>query len=284
MNREHSKASGTQSIQRAFCVLRAIAASNRTGARLVDLATSLGLEQPTVHRILKSLVADHLVLQEPGSRRYFLGRALYELGLAAAHRFSLRDLCQASLNRIAEQTGDTVFLTGRNGNDAVCLDRKDGEFPIKIYSFTPGERRPLGVGAGGRAILSALPDSDAGHIADLNSPRLPSYDGLTVKRLTSLVRADRKLGYTLHDVPGASGVKAVGMAIRDQSGEPVAALSVSGIASRISGERMPQLVTLLRRETGNIERLLAAQSGAPAPVDAAHDRRRAPPAVRPNSG
>jgi DNA-binding IclR family transcriptional regulator len=248
------KLAGTQSIQRAASLLREIAAHNRAGMRLVDLVSRLGLEQPTVHRMLRSLVAENLVLQEPESRRYFLGQAIYEFGLAAAPRFNLLDVCQASLNRIAAETGDTVFLTGRTGDDAVCLDRKDGEYPIKIYSFTPGERKPLGVGAGGRAILGALPADEMRQIISANARRLSAFEGLTPDALLAHVRGDRERGYTLHDVSGGSEVKALGVVIRNPSGEPIAALSVSGIASRVDGDRRERLVSLLRDEVRVIEK------------------------------
>jgi DNA-binding IclR family transcriptional regulator len=257
MSAGNQKLAGTQSIQRAASLLREIAAHNRAGLRLVDLVERLGLEQPTVHRMLKSLMAENLVLQETESRRYFLGHAVYEFGLAAAQRFNLRDLCQASLQRIAGQTGDTVFLTGRSGNEAVCLDRKDGEYPIKIFSFTPGERRPLGIGAGGRAILGALPAEEMQRVVTANASQLAEYEGLTAERVLELVRGDRERGYTLHDVSGGSEVKAIGVAIRNPAGEPVAALSVSGIASRIDGERRGQLVALLRDEARAVEKSLA---------------------------
>jgi DNA-binding MarR family transcriptional regulator len=46
---------GTQSIERALLLLREIAAHNRAGSRLLDLATRTNLQRPTVHRMLKCL-------------------------------------------------------------------------------------------------------------------------------------------------------------------------------------------------------------------------------------
>lgn len=177
LKRDALKPTGTQSIQRAALLLREIAAHNRLGLRLVDLAIRSKLERPTVHRILKSLVAENMVTQNPENRRYFLGQALFEFGLAAAQQFSLRDLCQASLNRIAEKTGDTVFLTLRNGNEAVCIDRKDGAYPIKVFTLNIGDRRPLGVGAGGLAVLAALPPQQIQEIVNDITPRLANHGG-----------------------------------------------------------------------------------------------------------
>src|SRR5690606_27427081 len=66
--RNHNRSpSGTQSIQRAARLLRELAARNRQGMRLIDVAHSSGLQRPTVHRMLKCLTAENLVSQDPQS-------------------------------------------------------------------------------------------------------------------------------------------------------------------------------------------------------------------------
>jgi DNA-binding IclR family transcriptional regulator len=142
-------AGGTQTIARAAQVLRLIAARNSSGMRLVDLARHAKLERPTAHRILQGLAGEGLVRQERATKRWFLGRLVFELGLAASSQFNVRDLCRPVLARLAERTGDTVFLTVRSGFDTVCVDRMEGSFPIKTLTLDVGTRRPLGVGAGG---------------------------------------------------------------------------------------------------------------------------------------
>jgi DNA-binding IclR family transcriptional regulator len=246
---------GAQSLERMALLLRLICANNASGSRVVDLAERSGLEQPTVHRIVKSLVGERMVMQDRGTRRYFLGHAMYEFGLVASRRFALRDACQASLNRIAQETGDTVFLMVRSGSDAVCIDRREGAFPIKAFTLSIGDRRPLGVGAGALALLSALPDSEMKAVAKDHAEQLPGYGIPTVQALLALVMRTRQLGYALHDARAEPGIKMIGVALRDASHEPVAAISVSAIASRLNAARREEMVKLLREETGRIEAL-----------------------------
>src|SRR5581483_5224779 len=264
MNRKasdsESRLSGTQSIERALLLLREIAAHNRTGSRLLDLAARTGLQRPTVHRMLKCLSAESMVLQDPQTHRYFLGAMTFELGLTAAPRFNLREVCQPALRRIAESTGDTVFLTQRSGLDAVCLDRQEGTFPIKTFTLEIGMRRPLGVGTGSLAILSALSDEEVKHIVSTNSARLPEY-GLSQTSLLAQVKSAQKLGYAVREVPTLAGVRSVGHALNNQSGVAFAALSVSAISSRMSEKRVGELAALLRQETRAIEKQLASSAG-----------------------
>lgn len=78
------------------------------------------------------------------------------------------------------------------------------------------------------------------------------------------IRQTRELGYSLHDVRGVSGVKAVGVAVRNKTGEPFAALSISALADRVNGKRCKDLVALLKSEARVIEKLISHQAeGAP---------------------
>jgi DNA-binding IclR family transcriptional regulator len=244
---EASRLSGTQSIERALLLMREIAAHNRTGSRLLDLANRTGLQRPTVHRMLKCLSFENMVQQDPDSHRYYLGPMVFELGLTAAPRYSLREICHPAMARIAEATGDTVFLTQRSGLDAVCLDRQEGTFPIKTFTLEIGMRRPLGVGTGSLAILSALSEEEVKHVVASNTARLPEY-GLTPTSLVAQVKRAQKL----------AGVRSIGHALHNQSGVPFAALSISAISSRMNEKRVGELATLLRNEARLVEKQLSA--------------------------
>jgi len=248
---------GTQSIERALTLLREIAAHNRAGSRLLDLATRTGLQRPTVHRMLKCLAVENMVQQDPDSHRYFLGPMVFELGLTATPRFNLREVCQTALSRIAEATGDTVFLTQRSGFDSVCLDRREGTFPIKTFTLDVGMRRPLGVGTGSLAILSALSEDEIQKALNANAERLPEY-GLNSGSLLAQVKRSQKLGFAMREVPGLAGVRSVGHPLRNQSGTAIAALSVSTISSRMSEKRANEVAQLLKSETRQIERQITS--------------------------
>src|SRR5688572_8554155 len=253
---ESARLSGTQSIERALTLMREIAAHNRSGSRLLDLASRTGLQRPTVHRMLKCLTLENMVQQDPDSHRYYLGPMVFELGLTAAPRYNLREICHPALSRIAEATGDTVFLTQRSGLDAVCLDRREGTFPNKTFTLEIGMRRPLGVGTGSLAILSALPEDEIQKVVGANSGRLPEY-GLNPGALIAQVKRSQKLGYAMREVPGLAGVRSVGQVLRNQSGIAFAALTVSTITSRMREKRATEVAQLLKSESRQIERQLA---------------------------
>ncbi|HEY0876850.1 MAG TPA: IclR family transcriptional regulator [Zeimonas sp.] len=257
---KQNQRAGTQSIERASLVMRVIASRNGVGMRLVDVSRCAKLEQSTAHRILKCLITEGMVKRDPQTRRYHLGHLIFELGLAAASEFNVRAICHPSLVRLSDKTGDTVFLTIRSGFDTVCLDRREGAFPIKTLTLDIGTRRPLGVGAGGVALLMSLPDRTVDEIVNANALQLVGYGDLTVPAVLHLVRQSRELGYALNDRHITPGATSVGMAIRSQYGVPFLAISIGAISSRMEPERQQELAGYLRDEIDLLERSVSERA------------------------
>lgn len=251
---------GTQSIARAIRVLREFATADARGLRVIDICERLELEWPTVHRILLCLQREQMLVPAEDTKRYRLGPAVFQLGLAAAPQFSLRETCREALDRLVHATGDTLFLTARSATHSVVIERREGTFPVKALTLEVGVWRPLGVGAGGLAILAGLPDEEARDITHVNAPRLSSCSDLTADALLALTRESRARGFAIdagHAFPEVTGV---GVAIRAPSGAPIAAISISAIKSRMTNERIKQGLKLLRREIAEIESHMSASS------------------------
>jgi len=251
--RRSARRAGTQSIQRAALLVRLIASRSGPGSRLADVVQHSQLERSTVRRMLKCLVEEGFVRQDADTRRYALGPLVFELGLAAAPQFNLVDLCRPALQRLAEATGDTVFLAVRSGYDTVCIDRKEGSFPIRALTLDVGTRRPLGAGAGGLALLMPLSDAEVNAIVNANAVRLRGYNNLTVPALTGMLKRSRELGYALNDTHITPGATSIGLPIISRYGQPFAAISVGAISSRMSAGRQKKVAAMLRREVGILE-------------------------------
>lgn len=247
---------GTQSIRRTMRLLRELTELNRRGASSSELAARTGLDRSTARRMLQCLVDEDLLVFDANSRRYHFGHLAYDIGLAASERLDLPQLCKPALARIADDTGDTVFLMTRSGDEAVCADRAVGSYPIKTFIVDVGTRRPLGIGAGSLAILSALPEDVAELVLRHNAPRMGAYGGMTVERLRGMMQVARQQGYVAMDVVDVPGARTVGVAIVTGNGRPVAALSVAAIAMRMTPDREQGLLAILRREAGEVGRLL----------------------------
>jgi DNA-binding IclR family transcriptional regulator len=250
-----AKRTGTQTVDRSFQLLREVAARNARGTTLPELAETLGLNRTTVHRMLQCLVRNGAVRHDTSSRRFALGPLAIELSIAARPQLDLRTLFAEPVSRVAEQTGDTTFLILRSGNDAVCIDRRLGSYPIKTVVVEVGTRRPLGIGAGSLAILSALPETDMERIVRENARGLTSYNK-SPDTLLRNAKTARKGGYATGPVHGVDGAIALGVPIFNARAVPVAGLSVAAITTRMTGSRQIALLKILRNEARQMTELL----------------------------
>lgn len=255
---ETGDASVTRSVERAAHLLRMLVA-RQEGARLVDLSEATGLHKATVLRLLSALERQGLVARDPETKLYFLGLELLAAGWMSVANSVLRDLGRAALKRIAEATGDTVYFSVRNGLDALCVDRQEGDFPIKTLTLDVGARRPLGVGAGSLALLAFLPDGERRRLMAQVTPQASRYYGNTPDVIDTLVERARVQGFA--DNPGLliPGMQAVAVPIMTAGGAPLAALSVAAITERISPERLPMIIALLKEEARRIETALSGR-------------------------
>ena len=87
-----------------------------------------GLSRPTVHRLLKTLVAEGVVEQNARTRRYSVGEQIPLLALARPKRSALLTVADPLVARVAREVGDTVFLTIQTGDDTLCMARFMGGY------------------------------------------------------------------------------------------------------------------------------------------------------------
>jgi len=250
-------AAGTdhRGIARATVLLRAVAEGPPEGLRLARLAEATGLHRATAHRLLTALVAEGL-LQRDAGHRFLLGPELWRLGLSATQRFDLVARARPSLQRLAEVTGDTVYLSVRAGDEALCLDRCEGAFPIRTLTLSVGDHRPLGVGAGSLALLAALPPEEVAAVAARLAPRLAAYPAFSAARLVELASASRAQGFAHNDAQIVPGMAALGVALGDRHGRVLLALSVAAICDRMQAERRAETVAHLRAEAARLGQTL----------------------------
>ncbi len=253
---------GAQSVRRAVAILRILARGQERGVRLTDIVDESGLNRPTVHRLLRVLVEEGAVEQDPESRRYLVGQEVSLLGLARS-RLPIRSVAEPYLRHLAEEIGDTVFLSIRSGFDSICIDRKSGAYPIKVLSLEVGARRPLGVGVSGVAMLACLAPGEAADLVRANEQRLAAHE-LSGARLLERVKAARSRGYASTETGLVKGTRAVAVAIRDDAGLPLAAISVAAIANRLAPARLMEVIAAMQEQERLISRRLAALERAAA--------------------
>lgn len=244
---------GAQSVRRALAVLRLVATGQDQGVRLTDVATLAGLTRPTARRLLKVLMDETAVEQDPATRRYRIGSEITLLGLARAGGVSIRAVAEPYLAVLAAEAGDTVFLSVRHGADSVCIGRYLGSHPIQVLSIQVGARRPLGASVSGIVLLAGMAEDEAAAITRANQKRLEGL-GRSARTVLAEVAAARRNGW-VHAPSGVmSGTSAVAVPVPDASGQVAAAISIATLSDRMGRERVRALVDGMR---AHVERVTA---------------------------
>lgn len=220
------------------------------------------MPHPSAHRVLQQLIAERLVQHHRETRRYRLGPLVFELGIAGSTMHDVRDLCEPAMQRLAQATEDTVYLVVRSGFEAVCMHRLEGSFPIRTLVLEVGSRRPLGVGAGGLAILAAIPPEERAEIIARVAPYLPAFGKLTASALAEACERSTDTGMALIHNRVSLGVTAVGRHFRDSMGQAIGAVSVAALTQRMTAARIRGIREQLHAAAADIERTLRSQKRA----------------------
>ena len=249
-----------QTIDRAVMVLK-ILGENRQGLRFTDIQKLAGLTKPTIHRLLLSLESHNFVQRDSASRVYRLGRGFDTLSwMSNANGRDLKQICMPSVLSLAELSGDTVFFVVRDRQDTVCIARESGTYPIRAITVDVGSRRPLGIGAGGLAILSSLTEEERNDAFNSIKERLSDFRMTSVQTILKSVEITKTTGYSFSENQVAKGVSGVAVAIRTSKKTPIAAIGIAAIDERLRPKRLKQLVELLLKERKAIEDLFLLEA------------------------
>jgi DNA-binding IclR family transcriptional regulator len=246
-------------IQKVCAILRVLA--QRSPLRLTEIADATSLNKATTLRILASLIEEGFVSRVAGAKTYELGQEARVMAVGARRSVDIAELAQPSLLRLSEKSADTALLSVRSGVEALYVGRSVGSHPLQPNYLQIGTRRPLGVGAGNLALLVWLPDAEIDAIIEVIVPRLAKSPRITPKFLRERIAAARKHGHTVLIDAAYPGMGGVGVPVRDEAGQVVAALSIGASSDRIR-RREVELAEMLKKEAQVLARAIAQPAKA----------------------
>jgi len=207
----------------------------RPGMTFAELARALEAPKSSVHGFISGLLAKGWLYEL--NHQFYLGPAVYGLTLASGHiRAGL--VTHADLVALHEATGLAVFL-GVQAGDHLIYVAEAGSDAVAGFEARSNIRRTLLVTAGGKALLAERPDAEreqylrrrGSEEAELIELFLHEFEGIRKTRIATNVRL--------------SGTRyAIGMAVHNQQGEAVAAVTLVGPTPQLQ-PRLKKLSDLL---------------------------------------
>lgn len=238
-------------LQRAVRVLEALAAA-RQPLSIRSLAETTGLSKSAVQRLLADLVATELASQDPITRQYHLGARTLALGMAYQRRVDVRRAALPHMERLRDATGETVGISVGLADQMLHVDQIESESPLRAH-FDIGRPLPLWSGAPARLLLAVRSDEEIRRIlserldADVAPVNPPSAD-----EFIRDVQAVRTAGHACAFEETLPGVATMSVPVYGPRGDLAAVLSLTAPSSRLTRQRVEQLLPVVLRSAAAI--------------------------------
>jgi IclR family acetate operon transcriptional repressor len=247
------RANHVQSVARAFALLELMTQAGGV-VGLSQLAQRSQLPTPTIHRLLRTLVADGYVRQLP-SRRYSLGPKLIHLGAVAGQVSGV--WAQPVLDGLVERLGESANLASLDRDMMVYVAQAPSPHAMRTFTEVGRRVHPHCTGVG-KAILAELPDDQVRAIVARSG--LPAQTDRTLtdpEDLLAELALVRQRGYAVDEGEQEVGVRCYAVAV--PAAAVPTAVSISGPAVRLTPERGFQAVPSLLRAARQLAGVLSDQ-------------------------
>jgi len=237
---------GIQSVERAIDIINEIA-SQRVPLGLPELSHALNLPKTTIHTIVKTLREKDFLLQDPVSKKYGLGFAVFELGMIQVSELAIQRAATSVLDQLANNIGAECRL-GLWHQNSVIITLTAHPIGTNRLTRQMGPRIPAYCTALGKALLSFLPEEQVSLY--LNATELVGYTDTTItdrKKLENELAAIRKTGFSMSDGELISYRSAIGAPVFGAGEKLEGAISIALDAQQKSKKMIEQLSEHLLR-------------------------------------
>jgi IclR family transcriptional regulator, KDG regulon repressor len=222
-----------------------------------ELARRLGLSKSTVHRLLTTLAAEHLIELNPRSGRYRLGIKVYELGTVVSSHFELHEAVAMYIDDLRTQTGETVHVGVLDGIEVVYIERRESLRTLRHMVDYVGHRNVAHCSACGKVLLASLPEVELNRLLD--DTHLLARTALSITdpdRLRSELAGVRERGVAENIGESSTSMASVAAPIYDDGGRVIAAISVAGPIARMTEAARRRYASVIVDTAGRISEQL----------------------------
>ncbi|MBY4869480.1 IclR family transcriptional regulator [Burkholderia sp. Bp9017] len=218
-----------------------------------ELAKESGVHHAIVHRVLATFAAEGYLVQDEAGR-YALGLRWFEMGEIVRRSLSPSQIVEPALHRLAQQSGETVFLSLLDGCEGLCLDIAHGDQQLR-FSIEEGQRFALHAGAHGKAILAFQPDSMRNDVFARATQAGQAVDRAAIEAQLDVIREN---GWAYTREEAAAGVAGLAVPLTAKGSRSVAgSLAISGPMQRLDESAVPRLLDALSDARRKIESVLS---------------------------
>ena len=245
MTEAAKRATGTQAVDRAADLLVEVLKSEKP-VTFSYLTNKSGLAKGTASRLISALERNGL-LQRNKKGEIETGITINQFASRISSVSRLVSKLQPLMRQIGNETGETVSLA-ISGNDSVeNIAQIDAKYLLSSRNWV-GQKVPFHASAAGKILL-------AFQEIDISKLKLEKLTNATITSKTELEKEILKVkqnNYALIIDELEIGLVAVSVPVKNEVGEVVAALSVSGPSTRLNQNKIKEIISLLSRYSKNL--------------------------------
>lgn len=240
------RATGTQAVDRAADLLVEVLKSEKP-VTFSYLTNKSGLAKGTASRLISALERNGL-LQRNKKGEIETGITINQFASRISSINRLVSKLQPLMRQIGNETGETISLA-ISGNDAVeNIAQIDAKYLLSSRNWI-GQKVPYHASAAGKVLL-------AFQNIDISKIKLDKLTNSTIVSKTDLeneISKVRNNNYAVIIDELEMGLVAISVPVKNETGEVIAALSVSGPSARLNQQKIKEIISLLKKYSKNLD-------------------------------
>ena len=246
-----------QSLDRALDILGELAQDD--GATLSELAERAGQAATTTYRVLSTFQKHGIVDFEEDGQVWKIGAQAFRIGSVFLNRTALLAVTRPFMQRLMRETGETANLGVERDEKVMFISQVETPQTIRAF-FPPGTLSAMHGSGIGKALLAHFPPDRSE--AMLKRQGMAPMTANTITELATMLHEFDRIraqGYSVDDEEAVEGMRCVAAPVMNAWGEPVAGLSVSGPAFRLTRERLGEVGRIVREMAAAATRAMGGE-------------------------
>ncbi len=206
-----------------------------------ELASQVGANKPRTYRHLRTLVDQQYVSQDSKSEKYALTLKLFHLGQSVAADTTFVNVARDAMNRLREQTGQTVTIGQIEDSGVRILDILRHRSAIEIAT-PPGTLFDFHSTAQGKIALAFGPRRLLDAVKSGKLKRHTKHTCVDVDALLPAIEKIRENGWAVAPQQALIGINALAAPVFGADGQLLGTITIVGSIQHLPAKPEPELL------------------------------------------
>ena len=233
----------SQSTENALRILDCFIEKDELG--ISELSRTLGLGKASVSRLVAALENRKFLKQNVRTGKYRLGIRLMLFGSLFQERNDLARAFSGVMTSLAAKYQATAHLSCINGTDMLVVNKVSAGPLVYMQSRIGGTMTAYASATGKCVLAFSATEQLEKFLENVNFIELTEHTITDKAEFLAQLNAIKRNGYALDDEESTIGLYCVGVPILDMSGNPIAAMSISGSKTMLQG-RTDEIISDLK--------------------------------------